>query len=125
MHAPALSYDADAGGYPVWLFSDLKRHDMGDGLAETFALATEQRNREFTTARLWGIADTGPYLHDGRATTLSEAILLHGGEAEPVRNEFAALADLENVGVTGRDGEGLVLYTRAIDTDSTLLDHAK
>ena len=85
------------GGVAVPLFADLKRHDMGDGLAETFALASDQRNREFTTARLWGIADTGPYLHDGRATTLSEAILLHGGEAEPVRNEFDALADLQKV----------------------------
>ena len=89
------------GGLVVPLFADLKRHDMGDGLAETFALASEQRNREFTTARLWGIADTGPYLHDGRATTLSEAILLHGGEAEQVRNEFAALADLQKEELLG------------------------
>ena len=89
------------GGVVVPLFADLKRHDMGDGLAETFALASDQRNREFTTARLWGIADTGPYLHDGRATTLSEAILLHGGEAEPVRNEFAALADTQKEELLG------------------------
>ena len=89
------------GGLVVPLFADLKRHEMGEGLAETFALASEQRNREFTTARLWGIADTGPYLHDGRATTLSEAILLHGGEAEQVRNEFAALADLQKEELLG------------------------
>jgi len=89
------------GGVVVPLFADLKRHDMGDGLAETFALASDQRNREFTTARLWGIADTGPYLHDGRATTLTEAILSHGGEAEPVRNEFDALADLQKEELLG------------------------
>ncbi len=65
----------------VPLFGDLKRHDMGDALAENFHLVDEQRNREFTTARLWGIADSGPYLHDGRATTLTEAIMLRGGEA--------------------------------------------
>jgi CxxC motif-containing protein (DUF1111 family) len=39
------------------------------------------------------VADTAPYLHDGRATTLTEAILLHGGEALPARNAFAALSD--------------------------------
>ncbi|GAG37789.1 unnamed protein product, partial [marine sediment metagenome] len=89
------------GGVVVPLFADLKRHDMGDGLAETFALASDQRNREFTTARLWGIADTGPYLHDGRATTLTEAILLHGGEAEQVRNGFSALGDLQKEELLG------------------------
>ena len=89
------------GGVIVPLFADLKRHEMGDALAETFALASDQRNREFTTARLWGIADSGPYLHDGRATTLTEAILLHGGEAEQVRNEFVALADLQKEELLG------------------------
>jgi hypothetical protein len=84
-----------AGGVVVPLFADLKRHDMGPGLAETFSLATERQNREFTTARLWGVADTAPYLHDGRATTLSAAILAHGGEAEDARDAFAALADSE------------------------------
>jgi cytochrome c peroxidase len=96
------------GGVVVPLFADLKRHDMGDALAETFSLASDQRNREFTTARLWGIADSGPYLHDGRATTLSEAILLHGGEAEPVRNEFDALGDLQK--------EELLGFLRTLET---------
>jgi CxxC motif-containing protein (DUF1111 family) len=66
---------------------------MGPDLSESFSLADTRRNREFTTARLWGVADTAPYLHDGRATTLTEAILLHGGEAQPARNAFAALSD--------------------------------
>jgi len=81
------------GGIMVPLFADLKRHDMGDGLAENFHRVSPQRNREFTTARLWGIADSGPYLHDGRATTLTEAILWHGGEAQSQRDAFAALSD--------------------------------
>lgn len=38
--------------------------------------------REWRTPPLWGLADSGPYLHDGRATTIEEAILWHGGEAE-------------------------------------------
>ena len=65
-------------GVYVPLFADLKRHRMGPGLAETFE-HPKIANDEFTTARLWGIADTSPYLHDGRATTLAEAIGLHGG----------------------------------------------
>jgi len=81
----------DGGGVTVPLFADLKRHDMGAGLAEDFGLVTDERNREFTTARLWGIADTAPYLHDGRATTLTDAILMHGGEAQAARDGFAAL----------------------------------
>jgi len=87
-------FDANGnGGIMVPLFADLKRHDMGDGLAENFHLVGTQRNREFTTARLWGIADSGPYLHDGRATTLTEAIMWHGGEAQSQRDAFAALND--------------------------------
>jgi len=85
------------GGVIVPLFADLKRHDMGAGLAEDFARASDQRNREFTTARLWGIADTAPYLHDGRATTLTEAILFHGGEAQAARDAFDALGDTDKV----------------------------
>lgn len=43
--------------------------------------------------RTRGVADTAPYLHDGRATTLGQAILLHGGEAQISRDNFAALSD--------------------------------
>ena len=74
------------------MFSDLKRHAMGPRLAETFEHG-EIANDEFITARLWGIADTAPYLHDGRATTLYDAIELHGGEAQAVRDAFVALGE--------------------------------
>jgi CxxC motif-containing protein (DUF1111 family) len=67
----------------------LKRHDMGAQLAESTGGPLD---RQFITARLWGIADTAPYLHDGRATTLTDAILLHGGEAQAARDGFAALS---------------------------------
>ncbi|HXV60499.1 MAG TPA: di-heme oxidoredictase family protein [Vicinamibacteria bacterium] len=83
-----------SGGVRVPLFADLKRHDMGSGLEETFERATIP-NAEFTTARLWGIADTAPYLHDGRATTLTEAILAHGGEAQGARDAFVALFEAD------------------------------
>ena len=91
--APMRFRPGPRGGVIVPLFSDLKRHDMGDELAETFHAASEQQNREFITAKLWGVADTAPYLHDGRAHTLNEAILMHGGAAEAVRNAYAALSD--------------------------------
>ena len=78
-------------GVLVPLFADLKRHDMGDGLEEDFQLA-KFSNREFTTARLWGVADTAPYLHDGRATTLFQAIEAHGGEAQASRDAFLELS---------------------------------
>lgn len=45
--------------------------------------------REWRTPPLWGVADTGPYLHDGRAETLEDAILWHGGEAQWSRDDFA------------------------------------
>jgi hypothetical protein len=77
-------------GVIVPLFADLKRHKMGPRLAETFERG-DLANDEFTTARLWGIADTAPYLHDGRATTLYEAIEFHGGEAQTARDNFLAL----------------------------------
>jgi hypothetical protein len=83
------------GGIIVSLFSDLKRHDMGDGLAESFDIVDETFNREFITPRLWGLRDTAPYLHDGRALTITEAILMHGGEAEPVLETFKALSEAD------------------------------
>ena len=89
--APPSFETHNRGGLIVRLFSDLKRHDMGPELAESFHGADDQENREFITAKLWGVADTAPYLHDGRALTLNEAILLHGGEATAARDAYAAL----------------------------------
>ncbi len=72
------------------LYSDLLLHDMGeemsDGIAQGLATATE-----FRTQPLWGVAAVGPYLHDGRADTLHDAILWHGGEASAVRDAYVAL----------------------------------
>ncbi|MFA0811497.1 di-heme oxidoredictase family protein [Microbulbifer epialgicus] len=84
------------GGVEVPMFSDLKRHDMGEELAESAFFFDEQQKREFITARLWGVADTAPYLHDGRALTLVEAILLHdnpGSEASAAAQNFKNLSE--------------------------------
>jgi len=86
-----VGFKNHGSGVAVPLFSDLKHHDMGPRLAETFHNPVV-RNEEFVTARLWGIADTAPYLHDGRAPTLWKAIEFHGGEAATQRASFLALS---------------------------------
>lgn len=82
----------DRGRGLVDLYGDLKRHDMGPGLAEPID-EVGTGNSVFLTENLWGVGSTAPYLHDGRATTLAEAILAHGGEAGPSRERFAALEE--------------------------------
>ncbi|MBI1915332.1 MAG: c-type cytochrome [Planctomycetes bacterium] len=46
---------------------------------------------EWRTPPLWGVADSAPYLHDGRAATLEEAIRMHGGQGTRSARQFAAL----------------------------------
>ena len=75
----------------IYPFSDFLLHDMGtlgDGIVDGDAAATEMK-----TAPLWGIADRTRYLHDGRATTLRDAILAHDGEGAGSRDRFLALSD--------------------------------
>lgn len=89
----APGFDQNAwGGVNVPLFSDLKRHDMGPDLAETTGSPLDAF---FITPRLWGIADTGPYLHDGRALTLRAAIEAHAGEGQFAADNFVALSSGE------------------------------
>jgi Di-haem oxidoreductase, putative peroxidase len=76
--------------YLVRLFSDLKRHDMGPALASPAPQGTIPA-RMFLTRSLWGLAETAPYLHDGRAPTVHDAIVLHGGEATAARDAYLAL----------------------------------
>jgi CxxC motif-containing protein (DUF1111 family) len=84
---------ADTFIYP---YSDLLLHDMGRDLADGPATAGAG-SREWRTAPLWGlaaaVADNAAIalLHDGRARSLSEAILWHGGEARGARDRFSAL----------------------------------
>ena len=53
------------------------------------------RSREYLTPRLWGVADSAPYLHDGRAPSFDYAIAGHDGEGAAARAAFAALAPQE------------------------------
>ena len=77
-------------------YTDLLLHDMGPGLADgrTEFLAS---GREWRTAPLWGlgrrteVTGTASFLHDGRARSIEEAILWHGGEADAARQAFERL----------------------------------
>lgn len=76
----------------IWPYTDMLLHDMGPGLADAGPLGAEWR-----TPPLWGIGLTAQavgysqFLHDGRARSLTEAILWHGGEGQAARDGFAAL----------------------------------
>jgi CxxC motif-containing protein (DUF1111 family) len=100
-HVPSFrtgqaSPDEHLRGQTIWPYTDLLLHDMGEGLADGRPEAKADGN-EWRTAPLWGIGLTEIvnghtfFLHDGRARTLTEAILWHGGEAQRARDAFAAL----------------------------------
>ena len=50
---------------------------------------------EWRTAPLWGFRDSGPYLHDGRADTIDQAVALHGGEATTIASKYFSLSPRE------------------------------
>ena len=93
INGPAGFQRGPNGGALVNMFSDLKRHDMGPALAETTGSALDPF---FITPRLWGIGDTAPYLHDGRALTLDEAIQMHGGEGQAAATAFGNLSTADH-----------------------------
>lgn len=106
-HAPRL-------GHVAGLYSDLLLHDLGDSLADgasyyvspapptPIELARAEsseppaRPSEWRTPPLWGLRDSGPYLHDGRAPSLDLAIRLHGGEARAIRDRYASLNPVQH-----------------------------
>jgi len=85
------------------LYADLLLHDLGEGLQDRTgyygralftSTSTELRGataREWRTPPLWGVRDSAPYLHDGRAVSVEAAIRAHGGEADGVRAAYVAL----------------------------------
>ena len=83
-------------------YTDLLLHDMGEALADNRPDFQADGN-EWRTPPLWGIglAQTvlpySGYLHDGRARTLEEAILWHGGEAEDARETFRTLEESDRL----------------------------
>ena len=78
-------------------YTDLLLHDMGPGLADNLPEAGATGS-EWRTAPLWNIGLTAgvsggeAYLHDGRARSLTEAILWHGGEAAGAAKKFKEMS---------------------------------
>jgi hypothetical protein len=91
------------GAFYVPFFSDLHTHDMGTALADSVAQGSDVdgvciQPRMFMTRPLWGVADTGPWLHDGRATSLMQAILMHGDSTVPLKNRSEAAPVIDAFG---------------------------
>ncbi len=95
----------------IFPFTDLLLHDMGEGLADgrPDGLAT---GREWRTPPLWGIGLVSVvnghtmFLHDGRARSIEEAILWHGGEGQASRDNFMVL--------TRDEREALLQFLRSL-----------
>ena len=84
----------------IWPYSDFLLHDMGEGLADNNKEFLAE-GKEWRTQPLWGIGLTKVvnghtnFLHDGRAQSVLEAILWHGGEAEDSRDQVLKLSEQE------------------------------
>lgn len=105
-HVPALR--SPRGLIPA--FTDLLLHDMGPELADGVEMGVAGRPAdceggvrgcEWRTQPLWGVVATGPYMHDGRADTLDDAIRMHAGEGTRSREAYEALSDEERQLVIG------------------------
>ncbi len=98
-------------GQRIYPFTDMLLHDMGEGLADN-RRDFGADGREWKTRPLWGIGLTrtvnplAGFLHDGRARTLEEAILWHGGEAELSRTDFQMM--------DASDREALLAFLRSL-----------
>ena len=80
-------------------YTDLLLHDMGTALDDGYTEGSA-RTFEWRTPALWGLglskfSQGGEYflLHDGRARSIDDAILLHGGEAENIKDNYVQLSD--------------------------------
>jgi len=86
---------AEAHGHPTGpggLVDPTKEIDPKTGKPREIVGALRQ---EWRTAPLWGLRDSAPYLHDGRADSIEQAIALHGGEAQNIRQQFFQLKPRE------------------------------
>jgi CxxC motif-containing protein (DUF1111 family) len=85
----AVSTFAALNGETVDAYSDFLLHDAGtgDGIEQAGAGANELR-----TAPLWGLKDSAPYLHDGSAATVRDAILRHANQGAAAQRAFRSLS---------------------------------
>lgn len=93
--------DPELSNQTIHPFTDLLLHDMGPGLADGWA-EFSAGGREWRTTPLWGLGFSrqlangkAVYLHDGRARSVEEAILWHGGEGASSQREFKKLSRIQ------------------------------
>jgi len=96
-----LSSIAALSGKTFYPYTDLLLHDMGSGLDDGYTEGSA-KTYEWRTPPLWGLglsknSQGGKYylLHDGRAGSISQAILMHGGEATASKTNYLSLTDAE------------------------------
>ncbi|WP_105170138.1 di-heme oxidoreductase family protein [Pseudoalteromonas sp. T1lg23B] len=100
-HTPSYTTQKDypvaaLQGQKIYPYTDLALHDMGEGLADQ-GMENLAQGSEWRTPPLWGIGlqqrvqGYQAFLHDGRARTIEEAILWHGGEAQQTKLQFMSL----------------------------------
>lgn len=94
-HVPRL--ESSLG--PIPAYTDLLLHDMGPDGGDGIAIPSRCGPYELRTQPLWGVAAAAPYMVDGRALTLHDAILEHHGEAQGVRDVYASLSAEEQDGI--------------------------
>jgi CxxC motif-containing protein (DUF1111 family) len=117
-HRPKLG-DVDG------IYSDLLLHNMGPQLSDSGSytvlepeITSKDKSKqpraanelEWRTPPLWGLRDSAPYLHDGRAETVADAVALHGGEGRAAAQEYKRLSEKE------REQVELFLQTLAAPT---------
>ena len=93
-----VSSVSELSNQTIFPYTDMLIHDMGEVLADGRP-DFEASTNEWRTPPLWGIGLThivnpdARFLHDGRAATLEEAILWHGGEANWIVGYFKELTE--------------------------------
>ncbi len=98
---------SDSGSYSSFLPSSSSEDEDSTGIMPNGPMAFHgakprfraPTRREWRTPPLWGVRDSGPYLHDGRAETLEQAIALHGGQAASSKTSYFRLPQRERQSV--------------------------
>lgn len=112
-HVPTLKTRADypiaaLAGIEAPIYSDVLLHDMGDALADGIREG-EATARDWRTAPLIGLRFAKTYLHDSRARSIDEAILLHDGPGSEAAESVSAYR-----GLTAQDREALLAFVRSL-----------
>lgn len=79
-------------GLDVPLYSDLLLHDMGPELADGIRWQGRAGAQDWRTPTLWGLRFRQRFMHDGRASSLEDAIQWHAGEGQAVTDAYNRLA---------------------------------